>query len=86
MNTTSNHGSYLDMKDELKIRMNNITPENLTIDQIIPTIKEMYLTGANDMDSKWRTAVKIYAKKHNIKFAPGMINELFNIINNLISL
>jgi len=75
--------SYLLMKSELEIQMNHITPDNLTLSQIIPTIKQKYLNGANDMDSKWRKAIEIYAKRHNIPFAPGMINELFNILNNM---
>lgn len=73
--------SYLSMEEELKIQMNNITPDNLTLQQIIPTIKQMYLNGANDMDSKWRHAIEVYANRHNISFAPGMINEMFNILN-----
>jgi len=73
--------SYLSMEKELKIQMNNITPDNLTLNQIIPTIKQMYLDGANDMDSKWRHAIEVYAKRHDIPFAPGMINEMFNILN-----
>jgi hypothetical protein len=73
--------SYLSMEKELEIQMNNITPNNLSLGQVIPTIKQMYLNGANDMDSKWRNAIETYAKRHNIKFAPGMINEIFNILN-----
>lgn len=74
--------SYLSMEKELEIQMNSITPNNLSLGQVIPTIKQMYLNGANDMDSKWRDAIKIYAERHDIKFAPGMINEMFNILNN----
>lgn len=74
--------SYLSMEKELEIQMNNITPNNLSLGQVIPTIKQMYLNGANDMDSKWRNAIKIYVERHDIKFAPGMINEMFNILNN----
>lgn len=75
--------SYLTSERLLNVRMNNITPDKLTINQIIPTIREMYFNGARDIDNKWREAIKIYANKHNIKFAPGMINELFNILNNI---
>lgn len=74
--------SYLSMEKELEIQMNSITPDNLTLNQIIPTIKEMYLNGANDMDTKWRRAIEVYANRHNIPFAPGMLNEMFNILNN----
>ena len=42
----------------------------------------MYDKGADDMDKKYRNALRIYAAKHNIPFAPGMINEIFNILNN----
>lgn len=73
--------SYLSMNEELKTQMNNITPNNLTISQIIPTIERMYLNGANDMDNKWRNAIRIYAERHDIKFAPGMMNEMLNILN-----
>lgn len=73
--------SYLSMEKELKIQMNSITPNNLTVSQIIPTIERMYLNGANDMDHKWRNAIRIYAERHDIKFAPGMMNEMLNILN-----
>lgn len=83
MEHTNSHNSYLTSEKLLDIWMNNITPENLSIAQIVPTIKRMYFNGANDMDNKWRKAIKIYADKHNIKFAPGMINELLNILGSI---
>ena len=83
MNTINLQSSYLDMDKELAARINCITPNNLTISQTIYTIKQMYLNGANDMDNKWRKALKIYADEHNTKFAPGILNELINILNNI---
>ena len=83
MENSNNHSSYLTSDKLLNKRMNNITPDKLTISQIIPTIKEMYFNGVRDIDDKWRDALRIYANRHNIPFAPGMINELFNIINTL---
>lgn len=83
MAITNSQSSYLDMEEELKLKMPNIVNEFLTIDMIIPKMKKLYLEGAKDMDSKWRKAIKIYADEHNIKFAPGIINELLNILNNI---
>ncbi len=79
----NNNKSYLFLDKERNIRINSIKSENLTISQIIPTIERMYINGANDMDNRWRKAIKIYAEKHNIPFAPGMINEIFNILNSI---
>lgn len=71
------------LNEERKAALLEITPDKLTISQIIPTIENIYDRGADDMDRKWRNALRIYAAKHNIPFAPGMINELFNILNQL---
>ena len=73
--------SYPFVEKECAIWMNNLTPDNLALSQVIPTIKRMYQNGANDMDTKWRIAIAIYAKRHNIPFSPGMMNEMLNILN-----
>jgi len=72
--------SYIEMESEVKARMNNITPENLSLDQIIPTIKRMYLNGANDMDTKWRESFKTYCEEEGIEFK-GAWFKLLNILN-----
>ena len=83
MYITEPQSSYLDMDKELAARINCITVCNLNNNQIIYTIKQMYLNGANDMDSKWRKALKIFAKKYKMKYTPGILNELINILNNI---
>lgn len=72
--------SYLDMENELKTQMNNITPENLSIAQVIPTIQRMYLNGANDMDNKWRDAIRIYCNENGLD-AKNLFLPLLNILN-----
>ena len=75
--------SYLDMDKELTARINCITPNSLTISQTIYTIKQMYFNGTNDMDSKWRKALKLFAKKYKMKYTPGILDELITVLNNI---
>lgn len=71
------------LKEERKTALSEITPDKLALSQIIPTIENMYDRGADDMDKKYRIALRIYATKHDIIFAPGMINEILNILNRI---
>lgn len=68
---------------ERKAALSEITPDKLTISQIIPTIENMYNKGADDMYEKYHIALRIYAAKHNIPFNPGMINEIVNTLNSI---
>ena len=73
--------SYLEMKKESNIRFDSLSAEDLSIKNIMNTMKNMYLNGANDMDIKWRYALEQYSKKHNIQYK-DIFCEILNILNN----
>lgn len=74
--------SYIQMNNEVSSYMNSITADKLTINMIIPTIKNSYLKGAEDMDDKWRNAIIKYKENHkDEEYVKKIFFEILEYLN-----